>query len=428
MTPTRRFFVFLLPLLLARSGPSAATGSLNPFSGMDAMPLMQIGLNSRVNGLSGAFCAAADDVSALSVNPAGLQRLDRYEINFVHFDWLEDTSIQSLTWAQPWSRVKGVVAANVTWLSVPEFVRYDRDGYEDGRVSFRNMVLSAAYATRLADWAVGAQLRSGWVGVPGTFAAGTVGLDLGVQRDIPEVRIPVPWRKGESWAVRPLTVGASLLNVATPVGRDWVAWRFRAGLKAPILDTLFVTLDVDKPIYRPASLLNADWRVAVGAEYAFRGVVYIRGGLRLGQDLNFLTLGAGIRYRFGLLDAMVDYVHLPYRAFGPVNNFSVDTKFESLRAASPGLSENRQKMLELHYFRGLTHYGRNDFDAALAEWEKALEIDPENKVILRAVREAKERRERFRRLRERMERQDSAPESPAEERTGEAQLPPPEDR
>jgi tetratricopeptide (TPR) repeat protein len=138
----------------------------------------------------------------------------------------------------------------------------------------------------------------------------------------------------------------------------------------------------------------------VGGEYVFRNVLFLRAGFRLGYDLNFATVGAGIRYRFGLVDAAVDYVHLPYRYFGPINNFSVDTKFESLKDSSPALSDNKQKLLELYYFRGLTYFGQNDFDQALAEWQKALDLDPGNKVIEKAVRDAKDRRIRLKNLRQ----------------------------
>jgi tetratricopeptide (TPR) repeat protein len=44
----------------------------------------------------------------------------------------------------------------------------------------------------------------------------------------------------------------------------------------------------------------------------------------------------------------------------------------------------------MYYYKGLTYYVQEEFDKAIAEWKKALELDPKNAVILKKIREAEE--------------------------------------
>ena len=51
---------------------------------------LEIGVGSRAVGMGGAFVATANDASAMYWNPAGLGRINRAGIFFVHTRWIAD--------------------------------------------------------------------------------------------------------------------------------------------------------------------------------------------------------------------------------------------------------------------------------------------------------------------------------------------------
>jgi tetratricopeptide (TPR) repeat protein len=361
-----------------------ATGGATPYAGTDGVPLVQIEVNGRVNGLAGAFTAAADDASGLSANPAGLVHLSKKQVTFTHFDWLGDTSIQNLLYAQPLK--EGTIAGSVTYLNVPRMVNYDRFGYENGTVGLSSMAFSAAYGLRVRAVSLGVQLKVAYLSMEG-YSAATFAADLGSQFFVKNIRIPVA--KRGSLALKPLKIGVCLQNIATRAGQDAVPLRVKAGLQYPLLDSLSLAFDLSKTLYRIDSFLDGDYRAAIGVDYNYKELIYARIGFRLGNDLNFFTAGFGVRYRFGPVDTYVDYVYLPQKTLGNVNNFSVTTKFEDLKAPIY-IDRNRQRLMEMYYYKGLTYYVQEEFDKAIAEWKKALELDPKNAVILKKIREAEE--------------------------------------
>ncbi len=47
-------------------------------------------------------------------------------------------------------------------------------------------------------------------------------------------------------------------------------------------------------------------------------------------------------------------------------------------AVVPKLNERQRRLADTYYFRGISHYSNNRFDAAIGEWRKVLAIDPDN--------------------------------------------------
>jgi hypothetical protein len=94
---------------------------------------LKIGAGARAVGMGSAFTAAADDVTAMHWNPAGLARLGEPQISATHGQWLSDLRYGAVSAATPvllWTAGVGVV-----YLSQGEMDRRDAAGNRDG--SFR---------------------------------------------------------------------------------------------------------------------------------------------------------------------------------------------------------------------------------------------------------------------------------------------------
>src|SRR6185369_6415741 len=80
--------------------------------------LMSIG--ARPDGMGQAFSAVADDINALSFNPAGLASLDRYEVGYGHEAFISDVSFDFLGAAFPAGQL-GVLGFGYQMVGVAPF-------------------------------------------------------------------------------------------------------------------------------------------------------------------------------------------------------------------------------------------------------------------------------------------------------------------
>lgn len=87
-------FYFLPPALFAGGAGSTAS------------PFLKVPISGRAAALGGAISALEGDVSVMDYNPAGLSGLDRADIMATYIDYLEDTSLQSLSIGYPLSMKK----------------------------------------------------------------------------------------------------------------------------------------------------------------------------------------------------------------------------------------------------------------------------------------------------------------------------------
>jgi tetratricopeptide (TPR) repeat protein len=281
-------------------------GTDNPF---------ELGAGARALALGGAYPAVADDVTALSWNPAGLARVDRIEVSGMHINLFYDTPYDFFGAAYPlldW----GTFAAGMVRVATGGIIVRDADSTQvnngDGALDFREYqfgfgreffnVLSLGTMVKVDDERLLGNEDTG------------VGLDLGMQ-----IRGNKNWPGGLHW--EKMTLGVDAQNVLGPhleLGEqpDVMPLNVRAGV-AYVIDLdrwqqkILVALGGDKSTWR-------DWRANLGLEYRVLDAAALRGG----WNSEGWSLGAGL----DIFGVALDYA-LTSQELGLTHRFSLTYRF-----------------------------------------------------------------------------------------------------
>jgi len=262
-------------LLLAAIGIEAVAGNQDEPVG------------ARPTGLGGAFTAVADDGNTVFWNPAGMPFLNHHEVTFMHSD-LFDLGLKNYYagYIYPMSER---FALGIDWFHL---------GFEDSELSYRFNKLSVAVAGKLTKrLALGGLLRYFNTGT--TFDDQNMGDGQG-------------WTSSLSLFFQPFEQWSAGLTYNN-IGDAYISYDngahsvlYDAGLRAGVA-------------YRPRAnwltSLDIDDRLHLGAEYTYRDLLSLRGGLQ--RDLKdeketVLSFGTGIKFKPFQFD--YSYTDYPYLA------------------------------------------------------------------------------------------------------------------
>ncbi|MBI4667847.1 MAG: UPF0164 family protein [Elusimicrobia bacterium] len=235
---------------------------------------LKLATDSRPIGQGEAFCAVANDASAIYWNPAGLAQLERPEVSLTHMNRLIDIRYFNLSYAQPLKKY-GALGFGLFGLYASDTRRDETTGNTLGKFMDYNTNLSLVYAYQLV------------FDISGLYAL-----------------------------VHNIHLGLNLQNI--PAGKrfsgelETVPFNVKTGI-AYIPDSKKYTLAADVNFPN-----DAQPSVHLGGEYWIAGIMAVRAGYKyktqkvdLG-DLYGLSAGWGLkinRYRF-------DYAFTPYGDLG----------------------------------------------------------------------------------------------------------------
>lgn len=309
-----------------------------------AAPFLEMGVGARAIGMGGAFVSTADDATALYWNPAGLGRLSRTEILFVHTNWIADIKFDFAGGVVPLGRI-GTVGASITSLSMDEMKVRTIDKPE-GTGEFFNvgdLALMISYGFNLTDrfsigfngkyiyqkiWKETAQGFSVDIGT--LFTTGLHGMRIGATLKNFGSDMQM---SGEDLLVYhdidPLQSGNNERIFAELQTQKWpLPLNFQAGLAMEIYQTsphrMTIAVEATHPINNTESM-------HLGAEYAFKELFFLRAGYRnlfLRDSEEGMTLGAGFATRFiGNFQVTLNYAYADFGRLENAQRFSVNLRF-----------------------------------------------------------------------------------------------------
>lgn len=355
-----------------------------------------IGVGARPIGMGSAFVALVDDVHSLYYNPAGLSRLTQMEFTsgYGKLYWgLDDGSNLGnafIGYVHPLKKLGGI---GVGWLNLglkgfyreDTFIlsygnklfsslsaglnfkllykRYDRNQYTNSNPFFQEKGYS----------------RIGFSGDVGLLYNLTTNIFSGLS--ITDVLQP--------------NMNLADKRDKLPLGvRIGVAYRDKINLINFALDAVYK---------------HREFNISAGAEKWLSGKsMGVRGGIDIGSD-GFKSFSLGGSCQVSSLE--IDYAFI-YPLFGlrgtyGSHRFSVTLRFGRLRETvsempmpSPAeiriptkllSEEEKTEEMKRYYYRGIDHYKRGEYEAAIAEFEKVLQLRPGHSQSLRLIERAKER-------------------------------------
>jgi hypothetical protein len=296
---------------LFAAGPLAAAQE-NFGAGSQAAPWLKLSNNARSTAMGEAGVAVADDVNALTLNPAGLSQLKGQEVAFMHHAYILDSSVEHIAYGL---NLGGNLGAAVG-LDYVNFGAIDKYSFntatnqleKTGSFTPNGYHLDAALGYAFGGLSVGLDAKLISETIFETAASGFAA-DLGAL-----------WKSegGLSLGAAVQNLGSQLNGSSLPMGvRAGAAYRLGLGDGK---DGVTVAGDASVP-----SADTAASSFGAGLEYSARELYALRAGYKVAGNggASGFTLGAGLAYSVFRLD----YAFSAVGALGNSNQLSVLAKF-----------------------------------------------------------------------------------------------------
>ncbi|MCE5270596.1 PorV/PorQ family protein [bacterium] len=301
--------------LLLLTGLFPAAGSLraddiNSSTGTTALNFLKTAVGARAAALGTAYTALSDDAAGCFWNPAGLTDAPERELFFTHQRLIADMSQSAAAYVFDVDRFK--VGVSMNYFSAGELERRETNSVEaQGTFSPFDMALGVSAAMRVNEL-VSAGVTARWVHENlDSQTASAMLFDIGVRS-----RTIIPG----------LSAALSVRNLGTQLKYE------NKGYDAPREVAVGASYHKGLPWARGAATVTAeivrpndnDARLAFGAEYGWREMLYGRVGYRSGLNNEDMSFGFGIVY----MQLRFDYAFVPYvEGLGDSHRFSFNYSF-----------------------------------------------------------------------------------------------------
>ena len=314
--------------------------------GITSVPFLQIEPDSRAAGMGNTGVAIADNASAVFWNPAGLAFQRGHQVSITHSEWLPqfnaDLFYDYLVGKYHIKNI-GTFGAHITYLNLGEQLRTTNEaptGDGLGRFNSYEFAGGISYGYQInQNWSIGTGLRfihsslaDGKVEGETVEPGSSVGFDIAGMYKSDEFELfsdrSASWSAGLN--ISNIGPGLSYTSNAEedPLPTMFrIGWTITSDLDRKGLHSLTLANDISKILARQGeeglNSLFASWgslernigggktaelntfqqfMIATGAEYWYDDLFAVRTGYYYENpnngDRKFMTLGAGIRYKF----------------------------------------------------------------------------------------------------------------------------------
>ncbi|HRQ44895.1 MAG TPA: PorV/PorQ family protein [Candidatus Goldiibacteriota bacterium] len=287
--------------------------------GTTSAVFLKLEQGARPIAMGGAYTAVADDVHSILWNPAGLSRLQGFEVSFMHTMWFADIFYDYLALAYPAGEI-GTFGLSVVYVNSGDIKKWDIAGNPQGSFSSSDLGFGISYGTTISkDLSLGVTIKLFNSSIDDKGAFGFAG-DLGAIYTTP---------------VEGLKAGFAVQNLGPKFGFGeafLLPINFRLGLSYSAVRNLILSLDYIQPI-------ETNGILAAGMEYWYRDLLVLRLGYQYQGmlDKNYyyenyagpsilagFVIGAGIKIDI----YSVDYAYRQYGVLESTHRIGLTVKFK----------------------------------------------------------------------------------------------------
>ena len=324
------YILFLFTLISSVSHSQLIPNLGGQRTGTSSFQFLKIGQGARAVGMGETFVAVSDDISSLYYNPAGLVEFKDNGIIINHTQWFVDTRIEYVGGVYHFNN--NAIGLSVTSLRT-----------DDMKVTTELQPFGTGEYFRYSDLAIGLsyarQMTSQFsFGVTVKYIEETLGA-LKMRTVVGDIATYYKTGLGTSrFAVVISNFGAQ----SSPSGSvDLIGDRTAESFQKFPPPTLFKVGFAMEPLLNTNNRIttsiqlnspndNAE-NLSLGAEYAWKEMLFFRAGYKFNVDSENFSLGAGFKVPISFAKANFDYGFSNFRYLGPAHRLSLTVLFPNLR-------------------------------------------------------------------------------------------------
>ncbi len=282
---------------------------------------LKIGVGARAAAMGGAFVGVADDASSLFWNAAGIARIDpdKSQLSLNHANWPAELSFDQIGYVFHVKRIPGAFGVSVRALTMDPMIEttaFQPDPTIGTGSTFDAGMLAAGvtYARSFTDkFSAGLTANMVHEGLA-EFSQQTFAFDVGTLYDV---------------GTMGMKIGMAITNIGSQIKFIDTEARipaiFRVGTSATLFQSSDQRLLGSFEFSHPPD--NSE-RLNVGAEYAFRKYVFLRGGYNINYDAEGIAGGVGFHFPVSVAgQADLDYAFTDMKDLGGSHRFSLKFEF-----------------------------------------------------------------------------------------------------
>lgn len=351
----------------------------------------------RMEGLSGAFTALANDITFFEANPAASSTLKNTEIAFLHNSWIADSRIETLSFSMRSGNLGYGTSLRCFYVPFTEYDAFGEkvsSGYYSETFSSLNVAYNFLAGYKFKGIAIGGNLKFGILSMPpyngqeneflnkkerkakalkqqGFAVLG----DFGIQ-----MRADV-LKKFNSREPN-FYLGIVLKNMGIPINGDIPPSAVSAGFAYRPVEIFLFSFDITQPMNLKNIKASEKFFISMGTMFTITKYFNlltgfgIKGGnprFSLGGEVNLENIQISANY---LLDLSSQTTAL--------NHISLGAKFSLGNRGR----EKEADRLEQIYIEGLKLYQKQQFEQAIEVWKTILEKNPYFEPALKAIHTA----------------------------------------
>jgi tetratricopeptide (TPR) repeat protein len=349
-------------------------------AGLTAFPVLNIPMGGRSEGMAGAFSAVCGDVSFIEFNPAGSSMLEKSEFAFFHNNWVADTKIEGLAYANRFGDLG--IAAGVKWLYTP-FTEYNAEGarVSSGYYSEGVAILNASYnffsGYYFSGLSLGASLKGAFRVVPdyahnNGSPVGDSGLSQSAVTAMADIGLLTRFNLLKTYSARERNASAALVikNLGPPSLDEPLPTTISAAISYKPIRPLTLAFDFSVPVNLADTSLSESPFFAFGASVNITNFLSMRAGVLYKAGSSRVTVGSAVD--LDKISVDVNYTLDLLTQLQPLNRISLAVRLD---LGDGGRMQTAEKVNEL-YLLGYEAYSVGNFADARVCWEEALRLDP----------------------------------------------------